>query len=83
MTADEVEDLARRWCKADGHDPDWMVVDDRALIPMVATPFGAMKSVTHIISKPLWHTYANGIMKLSKIGVVVSIPDNINRGDLS
>lgn len=74
-TNSDVEELARKWCKVDGHDPDWLVLDDRQAMPVISTPFGHMKSISHTCTMPLWHSYANGILKFKDAGVVVSIPE--------
>lgn len=79
MKADELEELARRWCKSDGHDPDVLVFEDQVAIPFIATPFGNVKTSEFVQKRPLWHVYAIGIRNqintLAHFGVVVSIPE--------
>ena len=75
LSASDLEALARKWCKADGHDPDWMVMPDSYQIPVVQTPAGLLKSASHLVSKPLWHVYADVIEKFRQNGVTVSVSD--------
>lgn len=75
MKVDELEEIARRWCKADGNDPDLAVLHDEYHIPVVKTPFGNFRSPSYAIAdaKPLWHAYAVAVMNFAEIGVSVSI----------
>lgn len=71
---DETEQMARDWCRRDGHDPDEMVLPEKFSIPVVQTPAGYRQCIKFAASctAPLWHAYAQAIRDFQEAGFMIS-----------